>query len=254
MSRVNFNEITETDDKLSIDKFVLLKGTLAVVSQVTHYPDSGPEYTDVNIHDLTSFRSVTPDVFSVTTTVWYLWKQGKGYHVRIDTLNADRHHELQQQQPLPKPPQKVPHLTPNGFICQASCKKFGSFEVLVCSDADMLKQLRRWHNADPVANAFDPYSIALSNFSRRFFALVASEEEFEEKFGKALKFLRSKNLYQSSVGQGDSLLLFIKDADSLYAFDSDGLLHITPDNTLKNPARILVLGNGSSTDYTVYFK
>lgn len=82
-------------------------------------------------------------------------------------------------------------------------------------------------------------------------AFVVSEAEFESQFVKPVAFLAGKTSWQTRLQNSN---IFVEHADSLYVVDRKGLIHITPENNMKNAAEFVALNATDDTDTLVYFK
>jgi hypothetical protein len=84
--------------------------------------------------------------------------------------------------------------------------------------------------------------------STRGFPYVVSEAEFEAFFARPVAFLASKTFWQFLPD------VFVEHGDSLYVVDRKGLIHITPENNMKNAAEFVALSETSATNTLIYFK
>lgn len=91
------------------------------------------------------------------------------------------------------------------------------------------------------------------SLSYRLFAnhqFVKDENTIHEKL-KNLKFVLQRCKFTTMAQP----TVFVEHASSLYLVDDSGVLHVTPDNTLKNPARYFVTNdNGERIEYNLCYK
>jgi hypothetical protein len=70
---------------------------------------------------------------------------------------------------------------------------------------------------------------------------VVSEAEFESQFVKPVAFLTGKSSWRLRNTYGPGTAIFVEHADSLYVVDRKGLIHITPENNMKNASEFVAL-------------
>jgi hypothetical protein len=74
------------------------------------------------------------------------------------------------------------------------------------------------------------------------------QAEFEAFFARPVAFLASKTFRQFRPD------VFVEHGDSLYVVDRKDLIHITPENNMKNAAEFVALSETAATNTLIYFK
>lgn len=215
MSRIKFNDTPVEEEVWGLEeaeKFLVLSATLVVVKR---HRRSG----DVTIVSPTSFTKAQPAQFELVSRDLCIWEK-KERGVRSMVVGGSS----------PSKDRGVRSMTTAlwTLLTSGKSKNFCDFTVLIdskgvlqqpkksgilnCFSAKQQSLICCWYT-DP----HDTYSTSFNSCKSQFSAFCTDENEFEEKFGKAVRFLGSrKNLYMTRVGR---MRIFVEHADSLYLFD-----------------------------------